>query len=196
MKLPPIYLLRHGQTEWNAQGRFQGQMNSDLTDAGKAHAAAQGRLLAQVFETFPDIDIFASPLGRVCETARIALADHSRTAVFNDDLKEISVGDWEGLTTLDIEMGWPDIFNASQTSLDLFLAAPKGESYDGLHERCSGFLSSLNGPSIVFSHGFTIRFLRKIARNLSYDALTHLDNRQGCIYVIEDGQETLLAEAK
>ncbi len=196
MTHPPIFMLRHGQTRWNAQRRFQGQLNSDLTDMGKSHAAAQGRLLGLVFEQFPDIDIYASPLGRVRETAAIALANHNRTAIFADALKEISVGDWEGLTALDIEAGWPDIFNASQTSTDLFLAAPKGEGYEALHKRCCGFLSSLNRPSIVFSHGFTIRLLRKIVRGLSYEDLTGLDNRQGCIYLIKDGQETLLAEAK
>jgi 2,3-bisphosphoglycerate-dependent phosphoglycerate mutase len=196
MELPKIYLLRHGQTEWNALGRFQGQKNSDLTKTGQDHAAAQGRLLNQVFKHHPDIDIYASPLGRVRQTAGIALHDHDRDPVFNDDLKEISVGDWEGATSLDIEAGWPDLFNDSQTSMDLFLSAPKGENYDDMHTRCYRFLSALTGPSIIFSHGVTIRFLRKIACGLSYEDLTQLDNRQGCIYVIEDGQETLLAEAE
>lgn len=194
MKLPPIYLLRHGQTEWNAAGRFQGQKNSDLTEVGRNHAAVQGRLLGQVFKQFPDIAVYGSPLGRVRETAEIALADHMRDAVFNDDLKEISVGDWEGCTKLDIESGWSDIYNQSQTSMDLFLSAPNGETYDDMYERCHRFLSGLTGPSVIFSHGVTIRFLRKIACGLSYEELTWLDNRQGCIYVITGGQETLLAE--
>jgi probable phosphoglycerate mutase len=194
MKLPLLYLLRHGQTEWNALGRFQGQLNSNLTETGKGHAAAQGRLLAPIFEQSPDIDIYASPLGRVCETYTIALAEHRREPVLNDDLKEISVGDWEGCTKLDIEEGWPAIYNESQTSLDLFLAAPKGETYDDMYNRCHRFLSNLSGPSVVFSHGVTIRFLRKIAQGLSYEELSQLDNQQGSIYVIENGQESLLSE--
>ena len=194
MKLPLIFLLRHGQTEWNSAGRFQGQKNSDLTSVGRSHAASQGRLLGQVFQQFPDIDIYGSPLGRVRETAQIALADHNRHPVFNEDLKEISVGDWEGCTKLDIESGWPKIYNESQTSMDMFLSAPNGETYDDMYERCHRFLSGLTVPSVVFSHGVTIRFLRKIACGLSYEELTWLDNQQGCIYVIKDGQETLLAE--
>jgi len=196
MKLPLLYLLRHGQTEWNAAGRFQGQMNSDLTKVGQGHAAAQGRLLGPIFEQFPNIDIYGSPLGRVRETAQIALADHRREPILNDDLKEISVGDWEGCTKIDIEAGWPVIYNESQTSLDLFLSAPKGETYDDMYERCHRFLSHLTGPSVVFSHGVTIRFLRKIACGLSYEELGQLDNQQGSIYMIRDGQETLLTEAK
>ena len=68
MKLPQIFLLRHGQTQWNAEGRFQGQMNSDLTQLGQDHAATQGRLLSTVFKDFPDIDVYGSPLGRVQQT--------------------------------------------------------------------------------------------------------------------------------
>jgi len=196
MKLPPLYLLRHGQTEWNAAGRFQGQMNSDLTEVGQGHAAAQGRLLGTVFEQFPDIDIFGSPLGRVRDTAQIALADHGREPILCDDLMEVTVGDWEGIFKQEIESGWPDLFNASQTSTELSLSSPTGENYDDMHERCHRFLSSITGPSVVFSHGITIAFLRNIACDLSFDAFTQLSNLQGCIYVIKDGQETLLTEAK
>lgn len=196
MELPTLYLLRHGQTEWNVAGRFQGQMNSDLTDVGKGHAAAQGRLLGAVFKQFPDIDVYGSPLGRVRDTAKIALADHGRQPALRDDLMEITVGDWEGILKQEIEAGWPDLFNASQTSSELSLSSPNGENYDDMHERCHRFLSSLSGPSVIFSHGITITFLRKIACDLSYEAFTQLSNLQGCIYVIKDGQETLLTEPK
>ena len=194
MKLPTLYLLRHGQTEWNVVRRFQGQRNSNLTNVGKGHAARQGRLLTPVFEQHPDIDIFGSPLGRVGETADIALADHGREPVLHDDLKEISFGDWEGLTRQDIKAGWPDLFKTNKTDMDLFLFAPNGESYDEMHERCQRFLSSLTKPAVLFSHGMTITFMRKIARDLSYQEFLDLDRLQGCIYQIEDGQETLLAE--
>ncbi|MEH6360994.1 MAG: histidine phosphatase family protein [Amylibacter sp.] len=196
MKLPLLYLLRHGQTEWNAMGRFQGQLNSDLTDVGKGHATTQGRLLGPIFEHFPNIDIHASPLGRVRETAAIALAGHGRRPVFNDDLKEIAFGDWEGLTKDEIEAGWPTIFNDAQTSVDLFMFSPNGENYDDMYDRCHRFLSGLTKPAVVFCHGMTITFLRKIALGLSYDEFTQLSRHQGCIYVIEDGQETLLTEVK
>lgn len=194
MKLPLIYLLRHGQTKWNAEGRFQGQMNSDLTELGQGHAAVQGRLLTSVFEQFPDIDVYGSPLGRVQQTARIALAQHDRTPIIRDDLKEIDAGDWEGVTRLDIEAGWPDIFNRCQTSIELFMYAPNGEGAEVLDERCKRFLSDLKRPSVIFSHGTTIAVLRGIARGLTFEQMTQLDHQQGCIYVIENGQETLLTE--
>jgi len=191
-----LYLLRHGQTEWNAAGRFQGHKNSDLTKLGRGHAATQGRLLKPVFQQYPDIDIHASPLGRVSETASIALTDHGGKPVLSDDLKEVTVGDWEGIPKHEIESGWPELFNACQTSTELSLLAPNGENYDDMHERCHRFLNSLTGPAVVFSHGITIAFLRKISCDLSFEAFTQLSNLQGCIYVIKDGQETLLNEVK
>ena len=194
MKTPLLYLLRHGQTVWNAAGRFQGHMNSDLTVIGQNHAATQGRLLSSVFNEFPNIDVYGSPLGRVRQTAQIALAAHNRTPVLRDDLKEISVGDWEGVARHDIEAGWPDLFNASQTSLELSISAPNGEGYDALYERCQRFLRCLKGPSVVFSHGITISFMRSIVRGLPFEELAQLNNLQGCIYFIKDGQETILSE--
>jgi probable phosphoglycerate mutase len=193
MKLPPIFLLRHGQTEWNALGRYQGQMNSDLTLKGEAQAAAQGRLLGAVFTEFPDIHICSSPLGRSRQTAQIALAGYGREVVFQDELKEIAAGEWEGVTKNDIEAGWPDLFNAYQTSFELFMFAPNGEGYEALHDRCTRFLISLNSPCVVFSHGVTIAVLRSIIRNLSFKEMIQLDNQQGCIYKIEDEQETLIS---
>jgi probable phosphoglycerate mutase len=194
MKLPKLYLLRHGQTEWNVVRRFQGQQNSDLTKTGRGHAAAQGRLLAPIFKQVPDIDVFGSPLGRVCETADIALSDHGREPVLHDDLKEISFGDWEGLTREEIKVGWPDLFKTDKTDMDLFLFSPNGEDYNDMHERCQRFLKDLTQPAVIFSHGMTITFMRKIACELSYQAFLELDRQQGCIYQIEDGQETLLSE--
>jgi probable phosphoglycerate mutase len=194
MKLPQIFLLRHGQTRWNAEGRFQGQMNSDLTHLGQDHAATQGRLLSSVFQDFPDIDVYGSPLGRVQQTAQIALADHGRAPIIRDDLKEIAAGDWEGITKLDIEKGWPDIFNMCQTSIEMFMHAPNGEGSAMLHDRCRRFLNSLESPSVVFSHGTTIAVLRGIARGLTFEQMVQLDHQQGCIYVIENGRETVISE--
>ncbi|WP_166417315.1 histidine phosphatase family protein [Cochlodiniinecator piscidefendens] len=192
MQLPELFMLRHGQTIWNAEGRFQGQMNSDLTEQGKRDAARQGSLLSPVFKKFPNAKIVASPLGRVQQTATIALTMHNRTPEFDKNLMEISAGQWEGVTRRDIEKGWPDLFNASQTTIDLFMAAPGGEGYETLYNRCKAFLSNLDQPSIVFTHGTTMAVLRGIARNLSYEQVTQLDHRQGCIYHISDEHETIL----
>jgi probable phosphoglycerate mutase len=194
MAFPRLYLLRHGQTEWNVEGRFQGQKNSPLTARGKEDAAAQGRLLAPVLAQHPKIDIFASPLGRVRQTADIALRDHNRPPHFHDSLMEIHIGNWQGLSLREIESGWPDIFNAHATTFDLLAMFPTGESAEALFARCTTFLHGLTGPSVLFSHGAVMAALRTIARDLPPREAAHLDHRQGCIYRIQNRQEKIFDE--
>ena len=191
MAFPILYLLRHGQTEWNVQGRFQGQHNSPLTPRGKEDAAAQGRLLGPIFAQHPAIDIYASPLGRVRQTTDIALKNHNRSPQFHDSLMEIHIGDWQGLALPEIESGWPDLFNAHTTTFDLLAMSPTGEGIDVLFARCTAFLQSLRAPSVLFSHGAAMAVLRSIARDLPPRDVAHLDHRQGCIYRIENGQEEI-----
>jgi len=188
---PLIYLLRHGQTEWNAQGRFQGQKNSDLTAKGHGDARAQGRILGPIFTAYPDIDIFASPLGRVRQTVDIALEPHHRSAIDDPDLMEISSGNWEGKTLRDIESGWPDLFKAYQAPFDLFMLAPGGEGAEALFARSTRFLQRLTGPAILFTHGTTMNVLRGLIRGLPYAEISQLDHRQGCVYRIENGVEEI-----
>lgn len=191
MAFPLLYLLRHGQTEWNVQGRFQGQLNSPLTTRGKEDAAAQGRLLGPILAEHPKINIFSSPLGRVRQTADIALLAHNRAPVFHDALMEINIGDWQGLSLQEIESGWPDIYNAHPTTFDLLAKSPTGEGVEALFSRCSAFLHGLTGPSVLFSHGAAMAVLRSIARGLPADDVAQLDHRQGCIYRIQNREEEI-----
>ena len=66
-----IYLVRHGETEWNAQGRFQGCLNSPLTPNGREQARQIGMLLARVLNGYRGVTMHVSPLGRTCDTAEI-----------------------------------------------------------------------------------------------------------------------------
>lgn len=80
------YLVRHGETEWNAASRMQGQLDSPLTSLGRQHARTSGRLLARL-----GVDtVFASPLGRVRETLAILSEHVTVTSAFDDRLKEWS----------------------------------------------------------------------------------------------------------
>lgn len=192
MTYPILFLLRHGQTKWNAEGRFQGQKNSDLTEQGRKDAISQGKLLKEVFAKHPGIGIYVSPLSRARITAKIALADHNRTPTIAKDLIEINAGDWEGLTKSDIAADWPNLFEACKTKLELFMNAPNGEGFETLNHRCCRFLNDLTSSAVVFSHGATIAVLRGIACGLSYAEILQLDHKQGCIYRIENGQEKIL----
>jgi broad specificity phosphatase PhoE len=108
MSAGTILLWRHGQTDYNATGRLQGQVDIALNERGRAQAAAAAPVLAQLRPA----RIVASDLVRAHETAR-TLAEIVRTDLITDvRLRERSFGDWEGLTHPEIEAGWPDAFAA------------------------------------------------------------------------------------
>jgi probable phosphoglycerate mutase len=97
-----VLLMRHGQSEWNAIGRWQGQADSPLTDVGRAQARAVARSL-------PPIDaIFASDLSRARESAEIVARELGLGSVVVDpDLRERDAGEWSGLTRDEIHERYP-----------------------------------------------------------------------------------------
>jgi len=109
----PIYLFRHGETHWNAEKRAQGHLDSPLTPAGRAQAEAMGRRLADELRQAgyepTCVIVRASPLGRVRETLSIAAAaaglSHDDNC-FDHRLREMSWGEWDGLTGVEIEARW------------------------------------------------------------------------------------------
>ena len=105
---PTIVLWRHGQTEYNATLRLQGQSDIELNETGAAQARAAAVRLAELGPT----RIVSSDLSRALRTAQ-ALADLSGVPVEPEPrLRERSFGVWEGLTHEEIESGWPEAFQA------------------------------------------------------------------------------------
>ncbi|WP_405161771.1 histidine phosphatase family protein [Nocardia sp. NBC_01499] len=117
-----LILLRHGQTEWNAADRMQGQIDTDLTELGRRQAKEAARELV----SRNAIAIIASDLRRAFETAS-ALADHTSLEVVPDPrLRETDLGDWEGLTHLEVDADYPGARQAWR--LDATYRPPNGES--------------------------------------------------------------------
>ncbi|HEU0030371.1 MAG TPA: histidine phosphatase family protein [Kofleriaceae bacterium] len=160
------YLVRHGQTEWNAIARMQGQLDSCLTALGREHARATGRLLARL-----GVDsVFASPLGRVRETLAI-VAEHVRAApVFDDRLMEWSAGAWSGELYADLPQRWPDAF-AAWLADRYHQRSPGGENFADLVVRARSFLETAHqsaGERIaIVAHGFLNRALAEVLLGLS-----------------------------
>ena len=194
MHFPPLYILRHGQTEWNVERRLQGQRDSPLTELGKTQAMAQGRLLGQLMDEIGFDRLYCSPLGRARDTAHIAARDMKLKHIEDARLQEVSAGEWEGMTRPDLfaQLGVTDQENAE---FDLFLNAPGGERYAELYARCLSFLQDMTEPSVVVTHGVTSTVLRGIALNLEIEDIKILPRGQGCIYKVADRQETCLREA-
>lgn len=183
-----IYLLRHGQTQWNTTKRIQGRMNSDLTAQGKTHARQQREILCRLNDASTRT-IFCSPSGRTKETANIALKDFNTPIIYDERLLEISVGDWEGHLQSEIMINNPEHFATDPSFLSLYTQAPNGEGLEQLTNRCHEFLSSLQGPSIVISHGVTITVLRGILLGLSFTEMEKWEQTQGCVIHIKEANE-------
>ena len=112
-----IYLVRHGETEWNAQGRFQGCLDSPLTPNGREQARQFGMLLARVLNGYRGVTMHVSPLGRACETAEIVRKYVPIAAPIREHrIREVTIGSWDGLTHEDIDAGWPGMLRMAPTA--------------------------------------------------------------------------------
>ncbi|TCT17224.1 putative phosphoglycerate mutase [Natranaerovirga pectinivora] len=99
-----LYITRHGQTEWNVEGRLQGQKDSKLTELGESQAIWLGESLKDV-----EIDIIiSSSSGRAMKTAELIRGNRDIEIMSNDNLREIHLGEWEGQLHLEIEKHSPD----------------------------------------------------------------------------------------
>ena len=188
---PELFILRHGQTEWNAEGRAQGQQNSDLTPKGRAQAHRQGEILQEAGLGPRGLPSFCSPQGRAQHTADIALDVIAQSARADDRLMEIGFGKWEGRTRAEIEQGWPwsqDI----QDMMEWQFSAPLGESFDAVCARVSSFLDHLTGPTIVVTHGVTSRVMRGLWLGLEMPGMSDLPGGQGIVHHLKDGVARVL----
>lgn len=102
-----ILLIRHGETEWNASGRFQGCKDISLAQEG----IVQANYLKERLKNNFDI-VYTSPLSRAMETAEIICRGTSLKPIPEDGIKEIGFGSWEGLTIKEIKDTYPDEFNS------------------------------------------------------------------------------------
>ncbi|HQY49101.1 MAG TPA: histidine phosphatase family protein, partial [Thermomonas sp.] len=126
-----ILLARHGETPWNAEGRYQGQVDIPLSEVGLDQAAALGQRLQDV-----QVDrAVASPLARATRTAQLALGeDRTPMLTFDDGLLEIAHGEWEGLLASEIAQRDPQRLQAWKDAPESVLM-PGGESLQMVLER-------------------------------------------------------------
>lgn len=185
-----IYLVRHGETEWNRIRRYQGWSDSPLTDAGRAQAQAIGRRLS----TLPEIrsaELVASPLGRARHTAEIIrqCLGRSEPLRFDDRLRELSFGSWDGFTRAEIAALMPGAFDEERRD-EWYFATPDGETYEVFAGRVGAWLaeSQSGGQSlIVVTHGVVTRILRGLYAGLSRAAAMRLPVPQDRIFRLAQG---------
>lgn len=127
-----ILLARHGETPWNAEGRYQGQEDIPLSPVGEAQAVSLGRRLHSL-----TIDrAVASPLQRARRTAELVLGpDRAPALQLDEGLQEIAHGSWEGLLAAEIQAQDPDRLQAWREAPDTVLMPGGGESLQQVFDR-------------------------------------------------------------
>ena len=157
-----LYFIRHGETDWNRDQRYQGQRDIPLNATGRGQAARNGKVLAGALrERAADLDYVASPLERACETMQIVRRelglppDAFRT---DDRLKEVHYGHWEGQLLDELAMSDPEGFAAR--GLDAWGWQPRGESYAAMSQRVALWLQDVSRDAVVVAHGGVSRALR------------------------------------
>ena len=147
-----IYFLRHGETEWNTEGRVCGRTDVPLSDAGRQQAC----LLAERLKSIPVEVLYSSPLRRALETACAIGEAIGRRPVVDDRLTELNYGEWEGRTFNEIERADPVAYHAWVADPGR-LAPPLGETGKQLIERAAPFFDWIasrygTGNVAVVSH--------------------------------------------
>ena len=169
-----IFLVRHGATVLTAEDRFAGATDVELSDEGRE----QVRRLASRLSQENIKAIYASPLGRTVETARILAEPHGLEVQTRDGLREISHGRWERLTRKEVEQAFPD--EAAAWDKDPYTFAPVGgESGLAVTARALPVLMDIvrqhpTSNILVVSHKATIRLL--LSSLLGFDPRRYRDN--------------------
>lgn len=189
MQYPPLYILRHGQTEWNAARRIQGSLDSPLTELGRAQARAQNKILRSC--DLSGYRAFCSPQSRAFHTASIALEGLYTRIDTDPRLVEIGIGAWEGRCRDELGEGHTSEEN-EEGALHLYECAPGGEGFLALRKRCAAFLSHLSGPAILVTHGVTSRMLRLILLDMETHEIADLPGGQGIVFHLSGGLQTKL----
>ena len=154
-----IYLVRHGETEWNRDSRLQGQQNSSLTERGREQARKLGNLLARLLD-HTRVPVQVSPLGRALETA-VIIREHipGPEPIIDPRLQEMTLGAWEGLTRKEVDERCSGVVG-NDSNAEWWFRAPGGESYDHFQARLRSWLAEQSGSVIAVSHGITTRMIR------------------------------------
>lgn len=157
-----LYIIRHGQTDFNAQIRFQGSMDIPLNDVGRGQALRNGKKLFEILGAdTKEFDFVSSPLSRARETMEIIRSELKLpTSDYRIDerLTEISFGDWEGHTAPELQQKFPDIY--AQREANKWIFTPPGEnaeSYEKLALRIAPAFEDDKKPTICVCHGGVIR---------------------------------------
>jgi alpha-ribazole phosphatase len=181
-----LILVRHGATAWTESGRYQGSTaDVPLSSTGWS----QAKCLATALEPLSVAGVVCSPLCRAVETAMCIAAPHGLSAAPEPAFRELSFGDWEGLTSSEATARDPELHQCWQDS-PATARPPGGETLQEVAERAIPALKAVimrhAGEKVVLVvHSLVIRVLLCHALGAELSAVTHMQCRPGSITVVD-----------
>ncbi len=185
-----LVLVRHGETDWNKLGKFQGQNDVALNSLGMVQATETARAVAE----YKHSAVYSSPLRRTIQVAEEISRIGGKPVVGVEDLQELNLGDLEGVSGEEIRANWPGVL-ATWREDPAGVSMPNGESLVELQERAWNALTELEeahpeeGNLIIVSHNFVIRVLVCQVLGLHLENFHRTTLSLGSISVVESDQQ-------
>jgi broad specificity phosphatase PhoE len=185
MRPEPLIFVRHGETDWNAQGLIQGSIDTDLNEKGRNQAMRVAALLAAQDIPWTDYDIIVSPQRRAQQTSEYILGALGRTNPMLDArVRELGFGIWEGRPFWELKAS--PVYPADPEGR-FFWRPEGGESYEDGVARVNDWRGQLTRPTLVISHGAVGRCLMGAVAGLGPRELVNLPTPQGAYCLLCDG---------
>jgi len=194
---PELYFVRHGETNWNREGRYQGSRDIPLNDTGRGQADRNGALLRDLLardnRSPAEFDWYVSPLNRARETmdrVRAQFTEELPPVTVDPRLIELSFGIYEGKLHAELSSGTMAIAGERDASFWYF-RPPEGESYDDLAIRVTEFCAKLPRRAVIVSHGGVLRALRRLIEDFPPDRAVNWFPPQDSVVHFAGGRATI-----
>lgn len=185
----PLCIVRHGETDWNVEGRLQGQRDIGLNGRGRDQASSVGHILKRDYPDVLDFDFISSPLTRAQDTMRLmrgSLGLDPDAYRLDARLKELTFGEWEGFTWPEMTKRDPEGSSAREANKWGY-CPPGGESYAMLTTRIAGWLADIQEPTLAVTHGGVARVLLGLVAGVAQKDLPLRDITQGRALLFTSG---------
>jgi probable phosphoglycerate mutase len=187
-----LYFCRHGETQANVEGRFQGwEKDTALTAKGREQAGALAAILKRERPDFSTLAFVASPLPRACRTMEIirkGLALPPDGFETDGRICEIDLGAWDGLTHAEARALDPVAYERREGDKWDVHVPGGGENYAEVARRIEDWVGSLKADTFAVSHGALTRILRGLFAGMGWKQMSALDEPQGCLFRVRGGE--------
>ena len=181
-----LIFIRHGQTDWNVQGKIQGSYDSELNDTGIKQAMNLSEKLLNLNYKFSKI--YSSPQKRALKTAEILSKSSNVDYISVKDLQEMNMGKWEGLSWKEVEENYPNEYKEWYLNRR-YTKTPDGESYQDMLERVLKAIHKIinenNEDVVIVSHSAVIMCLQCYVTNTPFNDMLKFKTKNANITEID-----------